>query len=117
MQGEGVSTDAIRDLDVSDMSGHWARAQAFIGIADEFTGLHEGAMDAQARQRQVVLNLIEEWQQNPPLHPVILAGSTGSRGTTLMLMQAIARCRRALWCCLVSISISRITSGAVWMTQ
>ncbi|NVK15820.1 MAG: double-strand break repair protein AddB [Rhodobacteraceae bacterium] len=91
MQGEGVSTDAIRDLDVSDMSGHWARAQAFIGIADEFTGLHEGAMDAQARQRQVVLNLIGKWQENPPSHPVILAGSTGSRGTTLMLMQAIAR--------------------------
>ncbi|UWQ49664.1 double-strand break repair protein AddB [Leisingera caerulea] len=91
MQGEGVSTDTIRTLDVSDMSGHWARAQAFIGIADEFTGLHEGAMDAQARQRQVVLNLIEQWQDSPPQHPVILAGSTGSRGTTLMLMQAIAR--------------------------
>ncbi|QAX31494.1 double-strand break repair protein AddB [Leisingera sp. NJS204] len=91
MQGEGVSTDAIRDLDVADMSGHWARAQAFIGIADEFTGLHEGAMDAQARQRQVVLNLIGQWQEDPPPHPVILAGSTGSRGTTLMLMQAIAR--------------------------
>ncbi|WP_027256958.1 double-strand break repair protein AddB [Leisingera aquimarina] len=91
MQGEGVSTDVIRDLDVSDMSGHWARAQAFIGIADEFTGLHEGAMDAQARQRQAVLNLIGQWQENPPAHPVILAGSTGSRGTTLMLMQAISR--------------------------
>ncbi|WP_193748798.1 double-strand break repair protein AddB [Leisingera sp. ANG-Vp] len=91
MQGEGVSTDTIRDLDVSDMSGHWARAQAFIGIADEFTGLHEGAMDAQARQRQVVLNLIEQWQHTPPQHPVILAGSTGSRGTTLLLMEAIAR--------------------------
>ncbi|UWQ83441.1 double-strand break repair protein AddB [Leisingera caerulea] len=91
MQGEGVSTDTIRTLDVSDMSGHWARAQVFIGIADEFTGLHEGAMDAQARQRQVVLNLIEQWQDSPPQHPVILAGSTGSRGTTLMLMQAIAR--------------------------
>ncbi|WP_208764504.1 MULTISPECIES: double-strand break repair protein AddB [Leisingera] len=91
MQGEGVSTDTIRALDVSDMSGHWARAQAFIGIADDFTGLHEGAMDAQARQRQVVLNLIEQWQDKPPQHPVILAGSTGSRGTTLMLMQAIAR--------------------------
>ncbi|MGR3761286.1 double-strand break repair protein AddB [Roseobacteraceae bacterium NS-SX3] len=91
MQGEGVSTDAIRNLDVSDMSGHWARAQAFIGIADEFTAGHEGAMDVQARQRQVVLDLIEEWQDAPPQHPVILAGSTGSRGTTLMLMEAIAR--------------------------
>lgn len=91
MQSEGVSTDTIRALDVSDMSGHWARAQTFIGIADEFTSLHDGAMDAQAQQRQVVLNLIDQWQENPPQHPVILAGSTGSRGTTLLLMQAIAR--------------------------
>lgn len=91
MQGEGVSTDAIRNLDISDMSGHWARAQSFISIADEFIDSHAGAMDAEARQRQVVLNLIEDWQENPPQHPVILAGSTGSRGTTLMLMQAIAR--------------------------
>ncbi|WP_282095959.1 double-strand break repair protein AddB [Epibacterium ulvae] len=91
MQGEGVSTDTIRTLDVSDMSGHWARAQAFIGIADEFVALHDGAMDSQARQRQMVENLINQWQVSPPQHPIILAGSTGSRGTTLMLMEAIAR--------------------------
>ncbi|WP_282078536.1 double-strand break repair protein AddB [Epibacterium ulvae] len=91
MQGEGVSTDTIRTLDVSDMSGHWARAQAFIGIADEFVALHDGAMDSQARQRQMVENLIHQWQVSPPQHPIILAGSTGSRGTTLMLMEAIAR--------------------------
>lgn len=91
MQGEGVSPDAIRKLDVSDMSGHWARAQAFIGIADHFVDSGTGAMDAQARQRRVVENLIARWQISPPQHPVILAGSTGSRGTTLMLMQAVAR--------------------------
>lgn len=91
MQGEGVSTDVIRNLDITDMSGHWARAQSFIGIADAFVETHDGAMDAEARQRQVVLNLIDAWQKNPPQHPIILAGSTGSRGTTLMLMQAIAR--------------------------
>ncbi len=91
MQGEGVSPDAIRQLDVSDMSGHWARAQAFIGIADHFVDASDKAMDAQARQRRVVENLIDRWQEAPPQHPVILAGSTGSRGTTLMLMQAVAR--------------------------
>ena len=90
MQGEGVTPQTIRDLDVSDMSDHWSRAQKFIGIADEFADRHGDAMDAQARQRQIVLNLIQQWQENPPQHPVILAGSTGSRGTTLMLMQAIA---------------------------
>ncbi|KUP94799.1 double-strand break repair protein AddB [Tritonibacter horizontis] len=91
MQSEGVTTDKIRALDVSDMSGHWARAQSFIGIADEFVDLHDGALDVNARQRQMVLNLIDEWSHSPPQHPVLLAGSTGSRGTTLLLMEAIAR--------------------------
>ncbi|WP_170342587.1 double-strand break repair protein AddB [Ruegeria arenilitoris] len=91
MQGEGVSPEAIRQLDVTDLSGHWARAQAFIGIADQFLKTEDGSLDVQARQRRVVENLIGRWQDAPPQHPVILAGSTGSRGTTLMLMQAVAR--------------------------
>ncbi|MHA6264261.1 double-strand break repair protein AddB [Arenibacterium sp. CAU 1754] len=91
MQGEGVSTDDIRNLDVTDMSGHWARAQAFIGIADQYLDAGDGRMDAQARQRRVVEALIAHWKADPPKHPVILAGSTGSRGTTLMLMQAVAQ--------------------------
>lgn len=91
MQGEGVSPEDIRNLDVSDLSGHWARAQTFIGIADDLIGSEGEALDPQARQRRVVEDLIARWQIDPPRHPVILAGSTGSRGTTLMLMQAIAR--------------------------
>ncbi|WP_170368981.1 double-strand break repair protein AddB [Ruegeria arenilitoris] len=91
MQGEGVPPEAIRQLDVTDLSGHWARAQAFIGIADQFLKTEDGSLDVQARQRRVVENLIARWQDAPPQHPVILAGSTGSRGTTLMLMQAVAR--------------------------
>ncbi len=34
---------------------------------------------------------MEQWEETPPQHPIILAGSTGSRGTTLLLMQAIAK--------------------------
>lgn len=91
MQGEGISTEVIRNLDVSDMSGHWARAQSFISIADQLVDLHNGALDKEARQRKIVTDLINQWQKSPPEHPIILAGSTGSRGTTLLLMEAIAR--------------------------
>ncbi|MBI6629479.1 double-strand break repair protein AddB [Pontibaca salina] len=92
MQGEGVDTDAIRNLDVSDMSGHWARSQAFFDIAADFIArAGVDGLDAQARQRRMVETLAARWQKAPPQHPVILAGSTGSRGTTLMLMQAVAR--------------------------
>ncbi|MCE8526537.1 double-strand break repair protein AddB [Ruegeria pomeroyi] len=91
MQGEGVTPAAIRALDVSDQSGHWARAQQFIAIAERYLRSGDDELDVQARQRRVVEALIAEWAQHPPEHPVILAGSTGSRGTTMLLMEAVAR--------------------------
>ncbi|MAY86283.1 MAG: double-strand break repair protein AddB [Pseudooceanicola sp.] len=91
MQGEGVSAETIRTLDVTDMSGHWARAQSFIGIVETYLDEQSGQLDPQARQRRAVQTLIEQWAATPPEHPVILAGSTGSRGTTHMLIDAVAR--------------------------
>ncbi|MEP5152630.1 double-strand break repair protein AddB [Planktotalea sp.] len=91
MQGEGVSLADIDALDVSDGSGHWNRAKEFICIVGSFLDLSQEPPDAQARARAVVLAQIADWQANPPEHPIILAGSTGSRGTTALLMQAVAR--------------------------
>ena len=90
MQGEGVSPDTIAGLDVSDMSGHWARALQFIGIARTLMDT-DAAPDPAGRQRLAVEQRIAAWEANPPEHPVLVAGSTGSRGTTLMLMEAVAR--------------------------
>lgn len=91
MQGEGVSAKVIADLDVTDQSGHWERAKTFINIAQSYIDHSIDAPDTEARQRLIVQKLVEIWQDRPPSNPVILAGSTGSRGTTLMLMQAIAK--------------------------
>ena len=91
MEGEGVPPDAIEKLDVSDLSGHWERAKAFISITRSFYDNDAAGLDGQARQRRVITNLVERWQISPPSHPIILAGSTGSRGTTLLLMKAISR--------------------------
>lgn len=91
MSGEGVSPDVIEALDITDQSGHWERAQAFFGIARSFLGSVDQAPDSETRQRMIIQRLAEEWQANPPTHPVILAGSTGSRGTTMMLMEAVAQ--------------------------
>ncbi|MEM9550142.1 MAG: double-strand break repair protein AddB [Pseudomonadota bacterium] len=92
MQGEGVDPATIRTLDVSDMSGHWARSLSLIAIAEPlFVPNDSGAMDSEARQRWIVETLIRQWETEPPETPFILAGSTGSRGTTQLLMQAIAR--------------------------
>ncbi|GAA6209690.1 double-strand break repair protein AddB [Cognatishimia sp. WU-CL00825] len=91
MSGEGVTAEAIQALDVSDQSGHWERAQAFFGIAQRFLDNVDHAPDSETRQRLLVERLAATWENDPPKHPVILAGSTGSRGTTLLLMQAIAK--------------------------
>ncbi|WP_299619237.1 double-strand break repair protein AddB [uncultured Tateyamaria sp.] len=91
MQGEGVTPEDIARLDVTDQSGHWARAQRFIGIAEAYIDQAADAPDPEARQRATVLRLAAHWQANPPRDPVIIAGSTGSRGTTQLLMHAIAR--------------------------
>lgn len=91
MAGEGVSPEAIEALDVSDQSGHWERAQAFFSIARHFLEDVDERPDAETRQRRIVEALAQAWEKNPPEHPIILAGSTGSRGTTMLLMQAIAR--------------------------
>ena len=90
MRGEGVHPDAIAALDVAGQSQHWQRTQQFMSIiAPLFADSAEP--DAEARQRRVVEHLVRSWRQTPPAHPVIVAGSTGSRGTTAMLMQAVAR--------------------------
>lgn len=91
MNGEGVSPDAIEALDVSDQSGHWERAQKFFGIARHFLDNVDDAPDSETRQRMVIERLVTSWEHTPPQNPVIVAGSTGSRGTTALLMEAVAR--------------------------
>ncbi|MFP4273679.1 MAG: double-strand break repair protein AddB [Paracoccaceae bacterium] len=91
MHGEGVSPETVTQLDVSDQSGHWQRAQAFLRIVQEFFDRAGEAPDNAARQRMVVERRIAAWRRDPPRHPVIVAGSTGSRGATALLMQAVAQ--------------------------
>lgn len=88
MQGEGVPPDRIAALDVASHSAHWARTQAFLGIVTE--ALAGDAPDAETVLRRAVAGLAADWAAAPPAGPVILAGSTGSRGTTALLARAIA---------------------------
>ncbi len=90
MQGEAVTPEAIAGLDVSDQSGHWQRALKFLTLVQGYFDA-DAAPDPEARQRKVVEALVAKWEAAPPAHPVIVAGSTGSRGTTALLMRAVAR--------------------------
>lgn len=89
MQGEAVPATRIDSLDVSDHSAHWARTREFLRIVTPFVSGTD-APDAEARQRLAVDRLAQEWGRNPPKDPVIVAGSTGSRGTTAAFMQTVS---------------------------
>jgi ATP-dependent helicase/nuclease subunit B len=91
MQGEGVSPADIAALDVTDQSGHWARSLEFLTIVQRFFGGSDDAPDPERRQRAVIERLAQRWLTEPPPGPVIVAGSTGSRGATALLIDAVAR--------------------------
>lgn len=87
MQGEGVAPQVLAGLDVQNHSQHWERSQAFLKIV---APLFADGAGAEARRRAAALQIAEIWQTTPPADPVIIAGSTGSRGTTALFMQAVA---------------------------
>lgn len=102
MQDEGVGPEALTALDLANQSEHWQRSRAFLEIAARFAGAADlvardpdrepdTAPDPGTRQRLAIAALAERWRAAPPADPVIVAGSTGSRGSTAALMLAVAR--------------------------
>ena len=90
MESEGVAPEVLRNLDVSQYSAHWERSLKFVTIVQDFLEGIGQAPTRAARARQAVLALTRHWQAAPPQDPVILAGSTGSQGTTALLIEAVA---------------------------
>jgi double-strand break repair protein AddB len=85
---EGVTPATIAALNVGNHSQHWARAQSFLGAVAQYFDA-DAPLTQEARQSLVIDAMIRRWQVTPPEHPVIVAGSTGSRGATARLMAAV----------------------------
>ncbi|SFH07241.1 Inactivated superfamily I helicase [Palleronia marisminoris] len=90
MYGEGVDPAALEGLDVGEMGGHWQRALKFLMIARQVAET-DALPSPEARLRRAAEALAARWAAAPPSHPVIVAGSTGSRGPVALLMEAVAR--------------------------
>ncbi len=90
MIGEGVHPSDVAALDIPDSSGHWQRSLAFLDLVTRYFDAAKEPPDTEARQRMVVSALTALWAETPHPDPVIVAGSTGSRGTTALFMRAVA---------------------------
>jgi ATP-dependent helicase/nuclease subunit B len=78
---------------------HWRASAQFLRIITEFWPSHlaeQGLSDPGARRAQVLQALAIHWRQDPPPHPVIIAGSTGSVVATRALMETVARLPRGV---------------------
>ena len=91
MHGESVDPARLSELKVEDESGYWERSLAFLNIVKAYVdAVSDRGVDGEARRRAAAHLMIENWKLAPPEDPVIIAGSTGSRGTTSLLMEAVA---------------------------
>ena len=110
MQVEAVPVAAVAGLDVSGHSAHWARTQEFLTLLAPFLE-DAAARDPGARLRHAADALAAAWVLHPPTAPVIVAGSTGSRGSTQALMRAVATLPQGA---LVLPGFDADLPGAVW---
>lgn len=91
MQGEGVQAAVFEAPDFADdHARHWAQSLQFIRIVSRYL-MGDARPDPEGRRRQIVARLTRIWSEVAPRDPIIIAGSTGSRGTTLAFMLSVAR--------------------------
>ena len=88
-QRAGLPYSAIQTLDLSNYAQHWTLSQKFLDVIAEFLD-DADVKDPAARLRWCIERAAQHWTDAPPDHPIIIAGSTGSREDTLELMKAVS---------------------------
>ncbi len=93
---EGVDLAALDAAAPPEHAAHWDVTLSFLSILrahwPEIRAAQEGgALDPEARRRRAILALIARWEATPPRAPMIAAGSTGSVGSTALLLRAVAQ--------------------------
>ncbi len=94
VQRQQLSFDNLGKIVPEELAKHWQVTLDFMDIIIRLWPeilSERGATDA-GTHRNIALNALSiYWQENPPLHPVIAAGSTGSIPATAQLLEVIAK--------------------------
>lgn len=91
---EEIDPASLRSLDVADAAGHWANALAFLEIVIEAWPAHLreiSRVDPADRRARLINATARRFDQSPPTHPVVIAGTTASAPAVARLVEAIAR--------------------------
>ena len=89
-----VDPQGLATLAPEEYAAHWQQVLRFLSlITDRWPAIlaERCQMDRAARRNALLEKLSERWETDPPGHPVIGAGSTGSVPATRDLLAAIAR--------------------------
>jgi double-strand break repair protein AddB len=91
MEAEGIPPDGLLDLDLGAHSAHWDRARRLVLLARDHLAADTAPPGPEGRLRLAVEHLSARWAADPPGHPVLVVGSTGSRAAAARLIAAVAR--------------------------
>lgn len=90
LQDAGLSPTVLSSVDAAEHAAHWQKSLEFLQLISGYLAA-AGRGDGPARLRAAAEALAARWAVAPPAHPVIVAGSTGSRGAMRVFMAAVAR--------------------------
>ncbi len=88
----GGSAERLGEVLPDDFATHWGNIKTFLDIVFQRwpdIAAERHLMDPGMRAAGLLSAQCEDWRQNPPDHPVIIAGSTGSLPSTRALMKVV----------------------------
>ena len=93
MHSENVSVQKVKSLSQADISIHWQQSLKFLNIIFDYWSVEKPKESMESINSKVIYILNKKWAKNPPKYPIIIAGSTGSRGITQTFMKLVAKQR------------------------
>ncbi len=93
VETEGLDLAGLETLVPEDYAEHWQKVLRFLRILiEQWPGVQqaEGGIGAAARARRLAELQAAAWRRDPPIEPVIVAGSTGSIPATAQLIEVVA---------------------------
>ena len=113
---ERIGFDGLARLVPERYASHWQVTLTFLSIVTEHWPkvlAAEGAIDPAERRNRVLEAQASLWRAQPPAHPVVAAGSTGSIPATGDLLALVARLERGR---VVLPGLDRDTGDDAWET-